>query len=135
MPKPIRISPASLRSAASRQRVAKPHRFGNTVCQRTIHWDSVIVRRQQAAIQWREELAARMEADGVTELRASTLRLAERPSLHCPTFTVTVYAYADGSVYLYRHGNRLTSPATFRARYADFYTVTPDGQFGYPLSA
>ncbi len=135
MPKPNRITPAALRAAADRQRIGTPYRFGYTVCERTRHWDAVIVRRQQAAIHWRTRLAELMDADGVTELRASTLRLAERPSLHCPTFTVTVYAYADGSVYLYRHGNRLTSPATFHARYADFYTVTPDGQFGYPLSA
>ena len=121
MPKPTRVSPASLRAAADRQRIGTPYRYGNTVCARTEHWDAVIVRRQQSAIQWRTALADRMDAAGVTELHASTVRLAERPVFRSPVVTVTAYAYADGSVFLYRHGSRFYSPAHFRRLFDGFH--------------
>ncbi len=121
MPKPTRITPAALRAAADRQRIGTPYRFGNTVCARTEHWDAVIVRRQQAAINWRTRLADLMDADGVTELRASTLRLSERPVFRSPVVTVTAYAYADGSVFLYRHGTQMYSPAHFRRVFDGFH--------------
>lgn len=129
MSKPNRITPAALRAAADRQRIKTPYRFGNTVCARTEHWDAVIVRRQQAAINWRTRLADLMDADGVTELHASTVRIVERPSFLCRAITVTVYAHADGSAFLYRHGSRLYSTAAFERDFGDYHTITPSGKF------
>jgi hypothetical protein len=126
MTKPTRITPAALRAAADRQRIGTPYRFGNTVCARTEHWDAVIVRRQQAAIDWRTRLADLMDADGVTELRASTVRIIERPSFRCRATTVTVYAYADGSVFLYRHGTQMYSPAHFRRIFDGYHYIRED---------
>lgn len=126
MPK---ITPAALRTAAAKQRVHAPYRDGIRVCARTDHWDAVIVRRQQNAQRWREYLAERMEADGVTELRVSTIRIVERPSFRCRPFTVTVYAYTDGSVFLYRRGTQFYSPAQFGRAFGDHYTITPSGEF------
>ena len=129
MPKPTRITPAALRAAADRQRIGTPYRFGYTVCARTEHWDAVIVRRQQAAIKWRTRLAELMDADGVTELRAATIRIVSRPSFRCRVLTVTVYSYADGSVFMYRRDARLFSPAEFNRAFGDYRTITPSGEF------
>jgi hypothetical protein len=126
MPK---ITPAALRTAAAKQRVHAPYRFGNTVCARTDHWDAVIVRRQQNARRWRETLADWMDSDGVTELRVSTIRIIERPSFRCRPITLTVYAYTDGSPYLYRRGTQFYSPAAFGKAFGDHYTITPSGEF------
>lgn len=126
MPKPTRITPAALRAAADRQRIGTPYRYGNTVCARTEHWDAVIVRRQQAAIHWRTRLADLMDADGVTELWISTVRIIERPSFRCRAITVTVYAYADGSVFLYRYGSQLYSPVHFRRIFGGYHYIRND---------
>jgi hypothetical protein len=123
------ITPTSLRTAAAKQRVRAPRRFGNTVCARTDHWDAVIVRRQQNAQRWREILANWMDDDGVTELRVSTIRIIERPSFRCRPITLTVYAYTDGSPYLYRRGTDFYSPAGFGKSFGDYYTLTPSGEF------
>lgn len=126
MPK---INPAALRTAAAKQRVRKPSRDGYTVCARTDHWDGVILRRQLHAQRWRENLADWMDDDGVTELHVSTIRIVERPSFRCRPITLTVYAYTDGSPYLYRHGTRFYSPAAFGRAFGDHYTITPSGEF------
>ena len=127
---PTKITPAALRSAADKQRVETPYRFGNTVCARTEHWDAVIIRRQLKAKEWREDLAERMDSAGVTELRASTIRIVERPSFRCRPITVTVYTYADGSVFLYRIRTRFHSREGFRRLFGEYYTLSPSGQFG-----
>jgi hypothetical protein len=127
---PTTITAAALRTAADKQRVKTPRRFGNTINARTEHWDAVIVRRQQNAQRWRENLADWMVSDGVTELRASTFRLIERPSFRCRPITVTIYAYTDGSPYLYRIGTQFYGPVQFRRQFGEYYTLSPSGQFG-----
>jgi hypothetical protein len=67
-----------------------------------------------------------MDSDGVTELRASTIRIVERPSFRCRPVTVTVYTYTDGSVFLYRRGTDFYSPKGFR-RFFDGYHYVIDG--------
>jgi hypothetical protein len=52
-----------------------------------------------------------------------------RPSFLCRPTTLTVYAYADGSVFLYRQGLQFYSPATFARFYGDYHLITPSGQF------
>lgn len=130
MPKPTRITPAALRAAADRQRIRTPYRYGNTVCARTEHWDAVIVRRQQAAIQWRTRLADIMDAEGVAELRASVVRVVEGTSSRCRPVTLTGYARTDGSAFMYRHGKQLYTPAHFRRVFGDFRLLV---EFGIPV--
>jgi hypothetical protein len=124
------ITPASLRTAAASQHFRKPLRDGYTVCDRTRHWDAVIFRRQFAAQVWRTYLADCMDQDGVTELRTSTFRLIERPSHRCRPVSVTVYAYTDGSPYLYRRGAQFYTPSVFATQFGDYYTISPSGEFG-----
>jgi hypothetical protein len=71
-----------------------------------------------------------MEMDGVTELRASTIRLMAFPSYRCRLTTVTVYACTDGSPYLYRIGSRFYAPMQFNNQYGDYYTLTRAGDIG-----
>lgn len=130
MPKPTRITPAALRAAAGRQRIRTPYRYGNTVCARTEHWDAVIVRRQQAAIKWRIRLADLMDAKGVTEIRASTVRVVEGTSSRCRAVTLTGYTYTDGSVFVYRHGTKLYTPDQFRQVFEGFRLLV---EFGIPV--
>jgi hypothetical protein len=124
------ITPASLRTAAASQRVSKPLRDGYTVCDRTRHWDAVIVRRQLRAQEWRTFLADCMVRDGVTELRTSTFRLIERPSYRCRPVSVTVYAYTDGSPYRYRRGAQFYTPSQFANQFGDYHTISPSGKIG-----
>ena len=96
-----KITPAALRSAATKQRVSKPMRFG-------IHYswfnadnlDGAIIERQEAAKRWRTELADAMDAAGVASLRAKTLWVRSRWSRD--SFRAIVYLLADGSVFRYR---------------------------------
>ena len=95
-----KITPAALRSAAAKQKVGKPLRYG-------IHYswfnadnlDNAIVARQQAAKRWRTDLADDMDANGVTSLRAETRWVGSRWG---GSFRATVYLHADGSVFRYR---------------------------------
>jgi hypothetical protein len=127
---PTKITPAALRTAAAKQRLGKPKRDGWSVCERTRHWDAVIFRRQFLAQTWRTHLAGSMEMDGVTELRASTFRLIERQSFRCRPITVTIYAYTDGSPYLYRIGPQFYGPVQFRKQFGEYYTLTRAGDIG-----
>lgn len=96
-----KITPAALRTAADKQKVGKPMRFG-------IHYswfnadnlDNAILDRQQAAKRWRTELADAMDANGVTLLRAETRWVRSRWSRE--SFRTIVYLHADGSVFRYR---------------------------------
>lgn len=96
-----KITPAALRSAAAKQKVGKPSRFG-------IHYswfnadnlDAAIVARQQAAQRWRTDLADDMDANGVTSLRAETRWVKSRWS-HTPQRHI-VFVHTDGSVFRFR---------------------------------
>jgi hypothetical protein len=123
------VTATALRTAAAKQRVETPYRYGYTVNAQTDHWDAVIVRRQLRAKEWRTFLADCMDQDGVTELHTSTIRLIERPSFRCRSFAVTVYAYADGSPYRYRRGAQFYTPSQFAKVFEDYHAISPSGEF------